>query len=223
MATQMKKIASVLALILGTAAHMLAQSANATLSGFVRDSQDAVIPNAKVTAVQIAAHVIYSAVSSGDGAYTILNLPVGDYKVTAEARGFKIAVVPLLTLQTAEAASLNLTLPVGAVTEQVVVTDTVPLINTQDTSIGQVVENCSIQSLALNGRQFWQLVALVPGATYTPGGEGTRTGGSSIRSSAVNVQINGTGFIYNGWMLDGVDVTEYEQGGTSSLRLDNRG
>jgi len=215
MATQMKKIALVLALTLGTAAHMLAQSANATLSGFVRDSQDAVIPNAKVTALQIATHVIYSAVSSGEGAYTILNLPVGDYKVTAEAPGFKIAVVPLLTLQTAEAASLNLTLPVGAVTEQVVVTDTVPLINTQDTSIGQVVENRSIQSLALNGRQFWQLVALVPGATYTPGGEGTRTGGSSIRSSAVNVQINGTGFIYNGWMLDGVDVTEYEQGGTN--------
>ena len=100
MATQMKKIASVLALILGTAAHMLAQSANATLSGFVRDSQDAVIPNAKVTAVQIATHVIYSAVSSGDGAYTILNLPVGDYKVTAEAPGFKVAVVPVLTLQT---------------------------------------------------------------------------------------------------------------------------
>jgi hypothetical protein len=58
------------------------------------------------------------------------------------------------------------------------------------------------------------LVAPVPGATYTPGGERTRTGGSSIRSSAVNVQINGTGFTYGGWMLDGVDVTEYEQGGT---------
>jgi hypothetical protein len=215
MATQMKKIALVVVLILGTAAHMLAQSANATLSGLVRDSEGAVIPNAKVTALQIATHIIYSGVSSGDGTYTILNLPVGDYKVTAEAPGFKVAVVPVITLQTAETAALNVTLSIGAVTEQVVVTDTVPLINTQDTSIGQVVENRSIESLALNGRQFWQLVALVPGATYTPGGEGTRTGGSSIRSSAVNVQINGTGFIYNGWMLDGVDVTEYEQGGTN--------
>ena len=107
MATQMKKIALVLALILGTAAPMLAQSANATLSGLVRDSEGAVIPNAKVTAVQIATHVIYSAISSGDGAYTILNLPVGDYKVTAEAPGFKVAVVPVLTLQTAETAALN--------------------------------------------------------------------------------------------------------------------
>jgi Carboxypeptidase regulatory-like domain/TonB dependent receptor len=215
MTLQLKRIVLMIALITGMVGHLLAQSANATLSGFIRDSEGAVIPNAKVKAEQIATHVSYSAVSSADGAYTILNLPVGDYKVTAEAPGFKIAVVPSITLQTAQAADLNVTLPVGAVTEQVVVTDTVPLINTQDTSIGQVVENRSIESLALNGRQFWQLVALVPGATYTPGGEGTRTGGSSIRSSAVNVQINGTGFIYNGWMLDGVDVTEYEQGGTN--------
>jgi Carboxypeptidase regulatory-like domain len=215
MTIQMKKLALVLALILGTEAHMLAQSANATLSGFVRDPQGAVVPNAKVTAEQTATHQIYTTTSNGDGVYNILNLPVGDYKVTTEAPGFKVAVVPSVTLQTAEVAALNVTLPIGAVTEEVVVTDSVPLINTQDTSIGQVVENRSIESLALNGRQFWQLVALVPGATYTPGGEGTRTGGSSIRSSAVNVQINGTGFIYNGWMLDGVDVTEYEQGGTN--------
>ena len=160
MTNQMKKIALVLALIFGTTAHMLAQSANATLSGFVRDPQGAVIPNAKVRAEQTATHQIYTTTSNGDGVYNILNLPVGDYKVTTEAPGCKIAVIPSITLQTAEAAALNVTLPVGAVTEEVVVTDSVPLINTQDTSIGQIVENRSIESLALNGRQFWQLVAL---------------------------------------------------------------
>ncbi len=215
MESQARRFVLLLALIAAAAGHVLAQSANATLSGFVRDSQGAVVPNAKVTAEQIATHQIYNTVSSGDGVYNILNLPVGEYRITTEAPGFKTAVVPATTLQTAQVASLNVTLSIGAVTDQVVVTDTVPLINTEDTSIGQVVENRSIESLALNGRQFWQLVALVPGATYTPGGQGTRTGGSSIRSSAVNVQINGTGFIYNGWMLDGVDVTEYEQGGTN--------
>jgi hypothetical protein len=124
-------------------------------------------------------------------------------------------VIPTLTLQTAQAANLDFTLSVGDVTQQVVVTTNPPQINTQESSIGQVVENKSIESVALNGRQFWQLVALTPGATYTPGGQGTRTGGSSLRSSSVNVQINGTGFIYNGWSLDGVDITEYEQGGTN--------
>lgn len=210
-----RHIAFAASILMTAATSTLAQSANATLSGFVRDPVGAVVPNAKITVEQISTHQIYNTTSSDDGLYSIVNLPVGDYKVTAEALGFKTAVVPSITLQTAQAAALNVSLSIGAVTDQVVVTSTVPLLNTEDTSIGQVVENRSIQSLALNGRQFWQLVALVPGATYTPGGEGTRTGGSSIRSSAVNVQINGTGFIYNGWMLDGVDVTEYEQGGTN--------
>lgn len=209
------RIAFSLVLMLLPATQMVAQSANATLSGFVRDAQGLVVANAKVTAEMIATHQIYTAISSGAGAYNILDLPVGDYKVTAEAPGFKIAVVPTITLQTAQAASLNVTLPVGAVTEEVLVTTSVPQINSQDSSIGQVVEQRSIESVPLNGRQFWQLVALTPGATYTPGGQGTRTGGGSIRSSAVNVQINGTGYVYNGWMLDGVDITEYEQGGTN--------
>src|SRR5439155_10789752 len=124
-------------------------------------------------------------------------------------------VIPSITLQVNQVAELNLTLQVGAVSEEISVTASAPLLTTESSSVGQVVENKSIEGLALNGRQFWNLVALVPGASYTPGGQGTRTGGSSIRSSAVNVQINGTGFIYNGWLLDGTDITEYEQGGTN--------
>lgn len=205
-------------LILGTflcAAPLMGQSSNATLSGFVRDSTGAYIPNATITVEAIATHLKYDTTSSDSGAYKVLNLPVGDYKVTATSKGFKMSVVPKLTLQTAQAADLDVTLATGEVNEQVTVTAAMPIINSQDSSIGQVVENKSIESVALNGRQFWQLVALTPGATYTPGGQGTRTGGGSLRSSSVNVQINGTGFIYNGWSLDGVDITEYEQGGTN--------
>jgi len=204
--------------ILGTflcAAPLMGQSSNATLSGFVRDSTGAYIPNATITVEAIATHLKYNTTSGDSGAYKVLNLQVGDYKVTTTSKGFKMSVVPKLTLQTAQAADLDVTLATGEVNEQVTVTAAMPIINSQDSSIGQVVENKSIESVALNGRQFWQLVALTPGATYSPGGQGTRTGGGSLRSSSVNVQINGTGFIYNGWSLDGVDITEYEQGGTN--------
>jgi len=208
---------AVLLLVLATLCNMslTAQSANATLSGFVYDPQGSFVPNAHVVAEQISTHIKHETDTSAVGAYNIVDLPIGDYKVTATAPNFKIAVIPTLTLQTAQAANLDFTLSVGEVSQQVVVTTTPPQINSQESSIGQVVENKSIESVALNGRQFWQLVALTPGATYTPGGQGTRTGGSSLRSSSVNVQINGTGFIYNGWSLDGVDITEYEQGGTN--------
>jgi len=191
------------------------QSANATLSGVISDPSGASIPHASVTALHIATGQSRQASSGDTGEYTIPDLPAGEYRVTATAPGFKSTVAPSVTLQVNQAGRLDLNMPIGVASEQVSVSEQLPLLSTQNSSVGQVVENKSIEGLALNGRQFWNLVALVPGASYTPGGQGTRTGGSSIRSSAVNVQINGTGFIYNGWLLDGTDITEYEQGGTN--------
>jgi hypothetical protein len=192
-----------------------AQTTTATLSGTVRDSQGGVIPGASINVVQTDTGQTRQVTSGHTGDYTISNLPVGNYRITASAQGFKKTVIGSITLQVNQAANVDLTMEVGAIAEEVTVSAAAPLLATESTSVGQVVENRAIESMALNGRQFWQLVALTPGASYTPGGDRTRTGGSSIRSSAVNVQINGTGFIYNGWLLDGTDITEYEQGGTN--------
>jgi hypothetical protein len=193
----------------------LGQSTNATLSGTVQDPQGALIPHASVVATQIDTQQSRSTTSGEDGHYTIPDLPIGSYRVTASSTGFKTLVIPVITLQVNQSAEMNLKLEVGSTNEQIIVTTQVPLLNTETSSVGQVVENQSIESQPLNGREFWQLVALVPGASYTPGGEGSITGGSSLRASVVNVQINGTGFIWNGWLMDGADITEYEQGGTN--------
>lgn len=191
------------------------QSTNATLSGTVQDPQGALIPRASVVATQIDTAQSRQTTSGDDGHYTIPNLPIGAYRVTVSSPGFKTIVIPSITLQVNQAAELNLKLQVGSATEEVTVTTQAPLLNTETSSVGQVVQNSSIESQPLNGREFWQLVALVPGASYTPGGEGSITGGSSLRASVVNVQIDGTGFIWNGWLMDGADITEYEQGGTN--------
>jgi Carboxypeptidase regulatory-like domain len=201
--------------ILCTSPAVFAQNTNATISGVIRDAQGGGVPSATIIALQPQTGQSHHVQSNDSGYYTVPNLPIGEYRVTITANGFKTSVIPSLTLQVNQSAELDINLELGAVTEQVSVTTDIPLLATESSSVGTVVENRSIESLALNGRQFWQLVALVPGASYTPGGDRTRTGGSSIRSSAVNVQINGTGFIYNGWLLDGVDITEYEQGGTN--------
>ena len=192
-----------------------AQSTNATLSGVVADAQGAVVPNAQVVAVDTQTGQSHGTTSGENGNYTITDLAIGEYKITASANGFKTLVIPAITLHVDQAASLDLKLEVGAVSEHIVVTTSLPLLNTESSSVGQVVQNQSIESQPLNGRSFWQLVALVPGASYTPGGEGTITGGGSLRASVVNVQIDGTGFIWNGWLMDGADITEYEQGGTN--------
>ncbi len=207
---------TILVILITAASYVaLAQTTTATLSGVVRDAQGAVIPNATVTAIHAATGQSRQTTSGPSGIYTLSNLAIGDYKISITSEGFKVTTIPSLTLQVNQVAQVDVTMQIGAVTDEVSVNASAPLLATETSSVGQVVENRSIASLALNGRQFWQLVALVPGASYTPGGDRTRTGGGSIRSSAVNVQINGTGFIYNGWLLDGVDITEYEQGGTN--------
>ena len=181
----------------------------------VLDAQGAVVPHAEVVAIDTQTGQSHGTTSGESGNYTITDLAIGEYKITASANGFKTLVIPAITLHVDQSASLDLKLEVGAVSEHIVVTTSLPLLNTESSSVGQVVQNQSIESQPLNGRSFWQLVALVPGASYTPGGEGTITGGGSLRASVVNVQIDGTGFIWNGWLLDGADITEYEQGGTN--------
>src|SRR6201999_766728 len=122
-------------------AEAAAQSSNATLSGFVRDASGAFISNANITVEALATHLKYTSRTGDSGAYKVVDLPVGDYTVTTVANGFKQSIAPKVTLQTAQAADLDITMALGAVSEQVTVTTTVPVINTQESSIGQVVEN----------------------------------------------------------------------------------
>ena len=106
------------------------QSTNATLSGVVLDAQGAVVPNVDVVAVEIGTGQSHETKSANNGEYTVTDLPIGDYKITAAAEGFKGLVIPLITLHVNQAASLDLKLEVGAVSEHIVVTTTLPLLNT---------------------------------------------------------------------------------------------
>lgn len=212
--TRINQVA-ILGIIACAVPYLRAQTTTATITGIVRDPQGGGIPSAAISVTQIDTGQTRQTTSGATGNYSIPNLPIGNYRITANAPGFKKIVIPSIELQVNQEARVDLNMEVGAVNDEVTVTAQAPLLETEATSVGQVVENQSIEGIALNGRQFWQLVSLTPGASYTPGGDRTRTGGGSIRSSAVNVQINGTGFIYNGWLLDGTDITEYEQGGTN--------
>ena len=86
---------------------------------------------------------------------------------------------------------------------------------TDDSSVGQVIENVAIANMPLNGRAFWQLAQLTPGAVYTPGGSDIASGGTGIRASRIGLRISGSSRLAAGWLLDGFDITEYELGSTS--------
>src|SRR5450432_2950854 len=122
------------------------QTTNATLSGVVRDAQGAAVPHASVTATHIETGQNRQTFSGDTGNYAIPELPIGQYKVTASAPGFKTTVVSSVTLQVNQSAELNLTLEVGVVSDQITISSTVPLLATESSSVGTVVENRAIES-----------------------------------------------------------------------------
>ena len=94
-----------------------------------------------------------------------------------------------------------------------IATDT-PLLNQASSSVGQVIDTQTVQNVPLNGRTFWQLTQLTPGVSYIQGGQNIAAGGTSIRESAVNVNVNGLSPSWTGWYLDGANITEFQLGGT---------
>lgn len=192
----------------------MAQVETATLLGTVHDQSAAVVPNATVRAQNVATGLGRQTVTSADGLYHLPDLPIGEYTITATLEGFKTWVRKGVVLEIGQRAQIDVVLEVGAASQQVMVNESAPMLSTTSSSVGQVVNVRAVAQMPLNGRNFWQLVQLTPGASYIPGGQNFREGGSSIRSAVVNVNINGSARIWNGWSLDGVDITEYEQGGT---------
>jgi hypothetical protein len=208
---------SVLLLVLAVAImpQASAQDSNARLLGTITDQSGAVVPGAAVTARNAATGLERRTVTNKDGEYSIPLLPIGDYAVTAEAPGFKTSTSGGITLQVGQEARVDLKLAIGTASESVEVSAAAPLLATETSSVGQVIDSTAMANLPLNGRQFWQLAQLTPGAVFTPGGQDVSSGGQGIRASRVQLRLSGNSRLSGGWVLDGFDITEYEQGGTS--------
>src|SRR6266550_854852 len=204
-------------LILGAAfaSFLSAQESTARLLGTVTDPTGAVVPRASVVARNVATGLERKAQANESGDYSIPLLPIGQYTVTGEAAGFKTSTITGLALQVNQEARLDINLELGTAAESIQVEAASPVLVTDDSSVGQVVENVAIANMPLNGRAFWQLAQLTPGAVYTPGGADISSGGQGIRANRINLRISGNGRLNSGWFLDGFDITEYELGSTS--------
>ncbi len=196
-------------------ASMQGQTNTGTILGTVRDTTNAAIPNAQVSVKSAETGLQQSAPTDAIGAYTIPNLQIGHYSITVTCPGFKTTVLPDIELQVAQRAEINPVLSIGQVNEQVTVTaSATPILNVDTSSVGQVVDAKTISSVPLNGRNFWQLTQLTPGVSYQQGGQMIATGGTSIRASSVNVDVNGFPPAWTGWSLDAANISEFELGGT---------
>ena len=192
-----------------------AQQSTARLLGTVTDQTGAVVAGATVRAVSVATSIERTARTDESGEYSVSSLPIGEYAVTVEASGFKKASVRNLILQVNQEARLDLQMTLGSTSESVQVEAQTPLLVTDSSSVGQVIENKTIVNMPLNGRAFWQLAQLTPGVVFTPGGSDISAGGQGIRATRIGLRISGSSRLAGGWFLDGFDITEYELGATS--------
>ena len=210
----MRQTVAGLVLILAQALALHAQVNSATLLGTVKDSSGASVPEATVTVKNADTGQERTVKSDEAGNYTVSNLQGGRYQLTVASAGFKTATVSGIELQVAQRASTNVVLEVGQVSENINVSAELPMMNTISSSVSQVVDTKAVENMPLNGRSFWQLAQLTPGAAYKPGGQNIAVNGVSIRASAVNININGLPPIWTGWALDGANITEAQLGGT---------
>src|ERR1051325_4491094 len=173
-----------LLLLLALVAPAFAQQTTATLLGTVSDSSGATVAGVAIQVASLATNVTREALTDGNGAYSLPNLPPGVYRVTATKAGFQASRAESVTLQVEQVARLDIKLQVGSVNETITVDASAAVLQTETSSVGTVIDSGKIVELPLNGRNFIQLAQLIPGVQAgTPGSITVRRGREIGRAS----------------------------------------
>src|SRR5262245_37000882 len=178
---------AVLFLALFSPAH--AQSTT-TLQGRVVDPKGAVVPGVKVTARSQATGVERIARTDGDGAYQIAALPAGAYRVEVRSTGFQTQVVERLSVEIGRIVVQDFCLSVGDISQEVAVIPGGNQIERASTSVGQVIDQRTVQEIPLNGRYFLDLGLLIPGSVTPPQGAFSAAPMRGVGSLAINTAGN---------------------------------
>jgi len=142
------------AVLILAAIPVAAQLPTGTILGAVTDSSGVSIPNAMVSLKNTDTNLTKTAMTEADGSYRFPELPVGHYEVTASAAGFRTETRAGLNLEVTQQGVINFTLQVGATTQQITITSDIPLVNTQDSTLGGTVNETKMSELPLNGRNY---------------------------------------------------------------------
>jgi hypothetical protein len=203
-----------------------AQSGAGSISGTVEDPSGAVVSGATVTVTNIATKVAQTTQSSSEGVYAFPILPVGQYSIEVSQSGFKPYKRTGLTIDVNTKLQADISLQVGDQNQQITVqAEAAVQVETQSTQMGDVVNGPVMTSVALNGRSFTDLLALQPGIVPMS----TQTNDSVVMAGVTvaippsgdlnpgNQSISGQREDANGFLVNGSDVKEEMNGGTSII------
>ena len=185
-------------ILAAVAVQLSAQVDNGSITGIVRDASGSVVANAHIEIVNTATNVKSEFNTNSDGTYEALGLIPGVYTVRATAPGFSTAVTDSVRINVQSIAKVDITLAVGDVKQEVQVSASSELLETQQADAGGVLESQQINELPLNGRDYDQLALLEPGVYHDPSNEVSNA--AEGRFSA-----NGNLELQNYFSLDGID------------------
>ena len=209
----MKRFWMAWALVLTLVIPAAAQFETATVVGTVRDSSGAVVPDAKVTLLNLLTGVSAERQSDTNGSFEFFNVRIGTYVVTAEKDGFQMALVDTVQVTVGARLRIDLAMTPGQITERVEVTARSTQLQTDSSDRRQVITGDQTRALPLNGREYAALALLSPGVRQSA----LNTGGLTPREGSFNV--NGLRSTFNNFLIDGVDNNAY---GTSNQGFSNQ-
>ncbi len=180
-----------------------AQTFRGTILGTATDSTGAAVVAAKVTVRNVATGLVRQTDTSGDGSYSMPELPIGTYTVTVEKAGFQTAVVTGVRVDVAAERRVDVTLRPGAVAQRVEVSgEQLPQVETTTNVLGGVMESNLLTNLPANGRDYTKLIFMVPGIAGSPDQITDSPGSFGVFS------MNGARGRANNFLLDGTDIND---------------
>jgi hypothetical protein len=207
------------AVTLTVTSQVYAQVAGATLTGTVKDSSGAFIPNAQVAITDVATGVTRTVSADSAGLYAAPNLLPGTYEIRTSATGFSTTVQKGVTLTVGAQQVLDFTMRVGQMSQMVEVTTEAPTVELTSSELGATVSSTTVRELPLNGRSWTDLANLQPGvvvATSHASVDVNRGYGSQLSISGARPQ-------QNNYRLDGISINDYSNGGPGSVLGQNLG
>jgi len=179
-----------------------AQEVTAAITGRITDPSGAAIAGAKVTATDTQRGTVWPTTTNGDGVYNLPRVPVGTYTLKVESSGFQTASRSAFTLVLNQVARIDISLQVGSQSQTVEVTSAAPLLQTESTQLGQVIDSRTNTELPLATRNYVQLTLLAAGSVH-PDPSSFKSGQTTANSG--RPYVNGNREQANNFILDGID------------------